>query len=238
MGVVMARPTNGVSYGINYTVLPADITAGYVQVTFNVDLFRLAYIPCVRDVNGVSKANTGLTITYPTADVGSDSVRTVGTIRMANAALASAIAETTLVTVPTMADYTLLNDTYFYISSTAVDYYVWFNVDSTGTDPTIADHTGIEVTLDATPTKAEILAAMETAIDAVTGVFTSTDATDTITIVNTVAGTVTPAHDSATAEAPTGFTFARTVAGATNVFEAGDVVTVLAQVSSQDIYTI
>jgi len=58
-----------------------------------------------------------------------------------------------------------LNDTYFEFSSLTVNYYVWYNVNSAGTDPALAGKTGIEVAIAENATVAVIIAASILAIE-------------------------------------------------------------------------
>ena len=59
----------------------------------------------------------------------------------------------------------------FNISSSSTDYYVWYNIDPPpdSIDPTIAGRTGIEVTISANNTAAEVASATQTAIFEVGG---------------------------------------------------------------------
>lgn len=100
-----------------------------------------------------------------------------------------------------------LNNKYFLLSSGTNShlYYVWFNINSAGTDPAIAGRTGIEVDGATNASAATLGAAMATAIAAAgsSNDFT-TSGTSTVTITNKVAGPYTPASDGTAA---TGFTF-------------------------------
>ncbi len=103
-------------------------------------------------------------------------------------------AVTTIVAQPDVAGS--LNDTYFLYASNTTAYYVWFNINSAGTDPALAGRTGIEIDAATGATAATLGGLMRTAM-AVTGVaITGSSAT--------VIATGATASDGA---APTGFSF-------------------------------
>lgn len=58
-----------------------------------------------------------------------------------------------------------LNDTYFEFSSPTVSYYVWYNVNSLGTDPALAGKTGIEVALATGAAASAVVTATVSAIE-------------------------------------------------------------------------
>lgn len=63
-----------------------------------------------------------------------------------------------------------LNDTYFTLGSingtpADVEYYVWFNVNGAGTDPSLAGRTGIEVELDTNDSAADVATTLAAALD-------------------------------------------------------------------------
>lgn len=68
--------------------------------------------------------------------------------------------------VNTAASRPSLQSSYFNLNSTTTEYYVWFNVDSSGVDPAIAGKTGIEVALVATDDMAQVATKLSNAIDA------------------------------------------------------------------------
>lgn len=112
-------------------------------------------------------------------------------------------------TIETVADDTSsLNDTYFLIDGEdGTNYYVWFDVASAGTDPAIAGRTAIPVAIAEDATADTVAAALEAEIDDIwTG---SSVSTDTVTLVGNAGGKITIADST---DAPTGFTFTRTVA--------------------------
>ncbi len=103
-----------------------------------------------------------------------------------------------------------LNSTYFLISdSQDNDYYVWYNINSAGVDPTVADRTGIEVAAATNATSTQIATATSDALEAVnmSESFSCTNIdVDVLSVTNIVAGYAVPAADSS--EAPTMFLFA------------------------------
>lgn len=66
-----------------------------------------------------------------------------------------------------------LNDTSFHIDSSSTNYYVWFNVGESGTDPETEGRTGIEVALSENATAADVATAVSSAIDAIEGLSSS-----------------------------------------------------------------
>lgn len=105
-----------------------------------------------------------------------------------------------------------LNDTYFLLNSAngGVEYYVWYNVDGAGTDPALADKTGVEVAIAEDDTAADVAAATATAVDGLAE-FAASDVGAVITVTNSAAGDFVPASDSL--DAPTEFTFEVTAGG-------------------------
>ncbi len=68
-----------------------------------------------------------------------------------------------------------LNSKYFLISSSSVDYYVWFNVNASGVDPSVASRTDVEVVLNGTESASAIAVAVAAAIDALAGLNAEAD---------------------------------------------------------------
>lgn len=103
-----------------------------------------------------------------------------------------------------------LNDTYFTFSTPSTNYYVWFNVDDAGTDPEIEGKTGVEVAISEDDANTVVAAALQTALDALSGV-TATVNSATVTVTADATGAATNAADGAEA---TGFTITVTRQGA------------------------
>ena len=85
------------------------------------------------------------------------------------------------------------NNTYFLVTdgdAGSTQYHIWFNVGSTGIDPSPGSSTGIEVAISADDTAVTIANAIVTAINT-NGNLSATN--DAVTIMNTVGGTVTNA---------------------------------------------
>lgn len=101
-----------------------------------------------------------------------------------------------------------LNDTYFDLNLIGYDfaedqYYVWFNVNSLGTDPAVSGKTGIEVPLATDASAATVAAAIKTAVDAANvPAFVSVTGADAA-ITNQVQGAITAETDAGS----TGFAF-------------------------------
>lgn len=111
-----------------------------------------------------------------------------------------------------------LNNTYFLINSVNPAYiqkgfYVWFDVDSGGSDPSVAGKTGVKVAISENDTAETIATAVAAALDALTSDFDAVADDDEVTITCKKAGLVTAAADGTAA---TGFTFAVETAGALN----------------------
>lgn len=120
-------------------------------------------------------------------------------------------------TVTTVADVAgSLNNTYFLLSdiiSSGAEkkWYMWFNVNSAGTDPSIAGRTGIQVALATGATANAVATAMRTALNALSTDFVATGAANSVIITNINAGACAAVADGAQ---PTGFAFANTTPGA------------------------
>lgn len=114
-------------------------------------------------------------------------------------------------TVVTVADSSgSLNNTYFLLNAPGgAGYYVWYNINSAGTDPAVAGRTGIEVDAATSATNSQIAIATRTAINTAAPLVFSVPAIagHTVTINNVASGPFTAAVDSSSA---TGFTFAVT----------------------------
>lgn len=126
-----------------------------------------------------------------------------------------------------------LNSTYFLLNSPTYSYYVWMNVNSTGTDPMVNNSTGIMVTLAGGDSANAVATAVSSAVDS-TAPFTSSPSTNVVTITDASTGAAIDASDSVAA--PTGFTVAAFTQGVTAVdssllvdagIQEGDVVTIL-----------
>ena len=83
-----------------------------------------------------------------------------------------------------------LADTYFLISSTINDYYVWYDVDADPTDPEVTGRVGIEVDIENNDSATQVATDTTAAITAVTGM-TATSNGNTVTVTNDTEGDVT-----------------------------------------------
>jgi hypothetical protein len=104
-----------------------------------------------------------------------------------------------------------LNNKYFLMAS-AYDrrlYYVWYDVNSAGVDPAVANRTGVKISLATNATAAQVATATALALDALAD-FVSTAATATVTYTQATGGVATDTADGNT----TGFTFTTTTQGA------------------------
>lgn len=123
---------------------------------------------------------------------------------------------TTVTCVADVADS--LDGLYFFLNTPTTEYYVWIDVDDSGTtDPAPEGKTGIEVTAIVTgDTPTAVAAAITTVVNAVTGL-TATSSLGVVTITNDAVGGVEAARDPNIADKATGFTFAVTTSGGKEV---------------------
>ena len=97
-----------------------------------------------------------------------------------------------------------LNSKYFvFYEPAGTKHYVWFDVNSAGTDPSVSGGTAHEVNLSVGATASEVATACAAVMTAVSG-FDCTSDGAVLTLVGTAAGYAKPAHDGA---APTAFSF-------------------------------
>lgn len=80
-----------------------------------------------------------------------------------------------------------LNNKYFMLYSPSARYYVWFNVDSGGTDPAIGGYTGIPVAIAADASASTVAAAVKNAVDALAA-FVAVSSQAVVSITNAVVG--------------------------------------------------
>lgn len=89
-------------------------------------------------------------------------------------------------TITTVADTAgSLNNKYFYMSSPITDYYVWYNVNSAGTDPAIVGKTGIQVAVATGATANTVASTTNTSINSLSA-FSSTVSANVVTIHTTL----------------------------------------------------
>ena len=123
-----------------------------------------------------------------------------------------------IMTVQTVADTAgSLNNTYWFLNTRNGAFYVWYNVDGTGTDPAIAGREGIRVNISAGDTADTVAANTNSQLNTLLdprGEVTSSVDTDTLTI---TMGENGPVQDS-TVET-SGFTIAVTQEGVINTLE-------------------
>lgn len=113
-----------------------------------------------------------------------------------------------------------LNNTYFLLSSSTVNYYVWYNVGGAGVDPALVGKTGIQVAIAINATAIAVSIATAAAINALVGIFTCpVPATATFVVTNTVSGAPFAVPTAGTS----GFTLVITNAGNNNITYTDDV---------------
>lgn len=86
-----------------------------------------------------------------------------------------------------------LNSTYFFLySANDVNaYYVWLNVDNTGTDPNIAEKIGVRVNIASGATNNDVATAIRSALNGFGGDFTTSGATNHVIVTNSSVGATT-----------------------------------------------
>lgn len=90
-----------------------------------------------------------------------------------------------------------LNNQYFvFYDYAGTKHYIWYDVNSAGSDPTVSGGTAHEVNLSVGATAAEVASATQAVLDAVTG-FDCSVSSNVLTLTHTVAGRAKPAHDGA-----------------------------------------
>ncbi len=160
-------------------------------------------------VNEINLDVTGASSAIVSGDVlfTSDTTGVASTILLEDGATAGAAGA-----VPQVQDVTAVADvagsldgTYFVLSSPATDYYVWFNVDAGGNDPSPLGLTGITVTVATGDADTVVAGSMITAIDAELD-FGAVAALAVVTITQANDGVVTNAKEGPASNA-TGFTF-------------------------------
>ena len=124
-----------------------------------------------------------------------------------------------ITTITTVADSSgSLQSKYFFINAIeadsttdvgfkTVEYYVWLDVSSGGSDPSISGKTGVEVNVSTNDTAATVATAVKNALDALSNFSASVDS-NVVTVTNANRGSVTDASDN-----DTGFTIATTTQG-------------------------
>jgi hypothetical protein len=83
-----------------------------------------------------------------------------------------------------------LNSKYFICSSDATNYYVWFNVNGLGSDPSVASKTAIPVALTGLESLVQLAAAAAAEIEAISGLNSEADGSGNIMIYNDIAANV------------------------------------------------
>ena len=91
-----------------------------------------------------------------------------------------------------------LNNKYWLLSSINADYYLWYNVNSAGADPSVASKIGIEVALATNATADNVATATASALNALGDFVCPAPAAATITIITADKGSVTDATDGNT----------------------------------------
>jgi hypothetical protein len=124
-----------------------------------------------------------------------------------------------ITTITTVADSSgSLQSKYFFINAIeadsttdvgfkTVEYYVWLDVSSGGSDPSISGKTGVEVNVSTNDTAATVATAVKNALDGLSNFSASVDS-NVVTVTNANRGSVTDASDN-----DTGFTIATTTQG-------------------------
>lgn len=114
----------------------------------------------------------------------------------------------------------VLQNRYFFIWSAidAVKYYVWFNSDSAGSDPSISGATGVQVNITSGDTAAQVASAVASALDALAA-FSSSSLAAVVTVTNSANGFATTAREGLL----TGFEFEVLTYGQTQVTDSSHI---------------
>ena len=107
---------------------------------------------------------------------------------------------------------TLVGSEYFYLYSTTMNYYVWYNIDSSSIDPSTVG-TGVEINITSTETAIDIADITAATINLLPE-FSSDNILETINIINTFSGGVSNSIDF-----NTGFNFTTTNQGITGNYQ-------------------
>lgn len=116
-----------------------------------------------------------------------------------------------------------LNDTYFLYDTPLIPYYIWFNVDSAGTDPYITGRTGVEIAITEGDIADDVATALQTAINDLSDV-SATVASNIVTATNSDTGLAEEAVDYTT-----GFTLTTTTEGVDEVIGGEVQITVVSE---------
>lgn len=103
----------------------------------------------------------------------------------------SSVAQVSTVVCDTFANTTQSSYFYVYSATNAVTYYVWFNKDAGGTDPSLAGKTAVPVAITTGMTAIQVAGAVATALDALAAFGAANGGTATVTITNAATGSCT-----------------------------------------------
>jgi hypothetical protein len=224
MRPLQCQPINNQASSSNITTSPIDFRQ---IVNFSAQLsastgacagtlqLQVSNTPCLQkfldygnSANPVTWTNLGSPLTFSQASTASSQlISKTDNAYVALRGVWSSVpgAVTTITTIPDSSGS--LNNTYFFFSSNTTAYYVWFNINSAGTDPALFGRTGIQIAA-ATNATANTLAGLLRTNLAVTGVATSGATNQCI---------CTGANASDSSGAPTGFTFGTTNNNTSNI---------------------
>lgn len=131
-----------------------------------------------------------------------------------------------------------LNNKYFTINTPTHSYYVWFNVNSAGTDPAVSNKTGVEVAIATGAANTAVATAVNTALNALSDI-TSSRSSATLTVTNSGDGTAVDAANAGGGSSA-GFTISTTTQGVTSdvALSAGKFDVTIAEGTGAGDYTI
>jgi hypothetical protein len=177
-GIVTCRNQNGVSVNMNTAKISYPLDGEIKIESTGVGIAEKNTITTVADVAN-SLGGKYLLLSSPTVNyyawfdsAGVAEVSSVDTIADTDGSLGGITAVNEITSVDTIADIAgSLNSKYFRIDSFTVPYYVWYNINSLGVDPSAANvgRTGVEIAAATGATAAAVATATKAVLDAVGG---------------------------------------------------------------------
>lgn len=175
------------------------------------------------NIRDFESANTGSVLTIDNLDFGKATNATIGTfsgstitattpiVGVGESATQEVTTVTTTNSVSLGGKYWTINDVY-----NRHQYYIWYQVNGTGTDPALANKTGILVDVDSADTSTQVATKTSTKLNTISS-FISTSSTNVITITDIKYGPTT-----ASTAGTSGFTVVESVVGSLNVLLSED----------------
>jgi len=175
----------------------AYINAGIGTISFSSGNPALYFVSGDNfELEGFTPATGTLNGTTTNTTTGITSAQVVSTIVPAFSTTGNTtVGAVEITSVTTVADVSgSLSSVYFLISSAdnVTNYYVWINVNNTGTNPNISGLTGIQVNIPTNATATQVATAIASAVNGFNGDFNVTSLGSAVTITNSTVGATTP----------------------------------------------